>query len=162
MKITDYSPRATPMDSFLTGKDLVGLEVGTDVGAHAEALLLYCDIQKLHLVDIWDKEYYKGYCEGRLRWHRHKIEYVHLDSHGASLLGDWPALDFIYIDIPHDYKTVMQSLEDWWPHLKDGGVMGYRNYGPGMPEVVKAVDDFFDKHPYSSKEVIMGEVVLRK
>lgn len=162
MKTTDYCPRAAPMDSFLTGKGLVGIEVGTDVGAHAEALLMYGDIQKIYLVDIWDKEYYQGYCQGRLRWYRHKIEYIPLDSHTASLLGDWPMFDFIYIDIPHDYATVKQSLEDWWFKLKDGGVMGYRNYAAGNPELVKAVDEFLAEHEHTSHEVIMAEMIIKK
>lgn len=161
MKITDYSPRATPMDSFLIGKDLVGIEIGTDVGAHAEALLLYCDIQRLFLVDIWDKEYYKGYCQGRLRWYQNKIVYIHQDSHKASLC-EYTPFDFMYIDIPHDYATVKQSLEDWWPKLKEGGILGYRNYAPAMPEVMQAVDDFFILHPYAAKEVIMGEIIFHK
>lgn len=161
MKITDYCPRAAPFDSFIKGDNLIGIEIGTDVGAHAEALLMYCDIKKLYLVDIWDNNYMYGYCQGRLRWYANKIEYINKDSHKAALQG-YPLFDFIYIDIPHDYDTVKQSLEDWWFKLKSGGILGYRNYAPTNLELMRAVDEFIKYNNIEVVDIIQGDIIMKK
>lgn len=165
MKITDFAPRASAFLTYLTGKNLTGIEVGTDVGAHAHAILQYCDIEKLFLVDIWDNDYYRGYCEGRLHSHgyKNKVELIKGVSHIAAAKFNKPQIDFIYIDIPHDYDTVKQSLQDWWIHLKSGGILGYRNYAVSNRELKKAVDEFildFDlKHQVESYH---GEIIIWK
>lgn len=141
MKQTDYAPRAAFMDTLLTGQHLVGAEVGCDVGAHAEALLRYCSVKKLYLIDLWTKEYYRGYCEGRLHalGFKNNIELIQAD---ASEVKNISPLDFVYIDISHDYATVKLSLTNWWEHLSTKGIMGYRNYSDTNPELKKAVDEF--------------------
>jgi tRNA A58 N-methylase Trm61 len=167
MKPTDFAPRCSAFLTYLKGNDLVGIEVGTDVGAHAHAMLQYCDIKKLYLVDIWDKEYYKGYCEGRLYSHgyKNKVELIHRESHVASkaLNRKEDNVDFIYIDIPHDYETVRQSLEDWWVHLKAGGILGYRNYSPGNPGLKDAVDEFVICNKLRTEVIsYQGEIIIYK
>lgn len=153
MKVTDYAPRAAPFDSHLKGRDLIGVEVGVDVGAHAEALLTYCPVGFLHLVDIWPNPYCHGYCEGRLARFRPRWRIVSKGSLGAAevfavdgkmLAGtsSWPPFDFVYIDQEHGGESVAADLDAWWPLLKRGGVLGYRNYnGRGTP-LDLAVDAF--------------------
>jgi predicted O-methyltransferase YrrM len=128
MKITDYCPRAAPFDSYLKGRDLVGVEVGVDVGAHAEALLTYCPVAMLTLVDIWPSPWTRGYCEGRLARFRDRAGYAGLSSIAASVEFRPDSLDFVYIDQEHDGESVADDLAAWWPLLKPGGVLGYRNY----------------------------------
>lgn len=163
MKVTDYAPRAAPFDSHLRGSDLIGVEVGTDVGSHAHALLKYCSIKKLYLVDIWDKEFYRGYCQGRLHsaGFMNKVIMIIDESRKAVNKIKTESLDFIYIDITHDYDTVKQSLYDWWPRLKRGGILGYRNYGATCPALTKAVDEFIDVHTIETN-IEMGEIILHK
>lgn len=139
MKSTDYAPRAAAMDVYLMGRtNLTGIEIGVDCGAHAHALLEYLNIERLVLVDEWGYDWCKGYCEGRLSKWKTKTEFVKSDSIVASTKFYANAFDFIYIDIAHDYETVKGSLIDWWPKLKEGGVMGYRNYSTCQ----KAIDEF--------------------
>ncbi len=139
MKSTDYYGRAAAMDFYLMGKpDLIGIEVGCDVGAHAMAMLETLSIQKLVLVDIWRREWCKGYCEGRLSRWKTKTEFLEADSIMASTKFYANSFDFIYIDIEHDYATVKGSLMDWWDKLKFGGLLGYRNYSTCQ----KAIDEF--------------------
>lgn len=164
MKITDYCPRAAPFDSYLIGKNLVGLEVGTDVGAHAHAMLLHCSIEKLYLVDIWDNDYYRGYCQGRLdsAGFKHRVELFTCESHTAIKRFEVESLDFIYIDITHDYDTVRQSLYDWWPRLKKGGVLGYRNYASSNKDLSRAIEEFM-KHAVPSAHYLQtAEIIFRK
>jgi hypothetical protein len=134
MKSTDYAPRSAAMDVYII-PGMIGVEIGVDVGAHAEAMLLL-GVGKLYLVDPWKNERAMGYCEGRLaRWFN-RVEYLQIDSHKAAKAFD--VQHFAYIDIEHDYETVLQSLNDWWP--KVSVMIGYRNYGRGG--VAKAVDEF--------------------
>lgn len=144
MKVTDYCPRAAPFDTYLTGRDLVGAEVGVDVGAHAEALLLYLpDIRLLHLIDPWPNDYCRGYCEGRLLRFRSRIV-MRKETSAASVVRFAPeSLDFVYIDqVWQDRAIVAEDLALWWPTLKRGGILGRRNYtGRGEPCDV-AVDEF--------------------
>lgn len=143
MKSTDYAPRAAAMDVYIMGRsDLTGAEIGVDVGAHAEALLSYCDIKHLHLIDIWMKDYYKGYCEGRLARFGGRFTTYHLDSVIAAKDFTIDSLDFIYFDQQHDYDSVKSDLVLWWPKLRKGGISGYRNYSESNAGLKKAIDEF--------------------
>jgi len=144
VKVTDYAPRAAPFDSYLKGRYLVGAEIGVDVGAHAQALLQYCNVAMLHLVDIWPNAWCRGYCEGRLnalglgkRYTAHAV-----GSHQAAQRFEPASLDFIYVDQEHDLLAVSGDLMAWWPLLKSGGVLGYRNYTGRDTPLDKAVDAF--------------------
>lgn len=147
MKPTDYCPRAAPFDGYLTGRALIGVEVGVDVGAHAHAMLAHCDIALLHLVDPWEREFYRGYCEGRLAvmGYRMRIQMHQAKSLDAVRLFKPLSLDFIYRDQYQDGDATTADLVAWWPILKAGGVFGVRNYvGRGEP-IDKAVDAFIGK-----------------
>lgn len=162
MKITDYCPRAAPFDTYLRGENLVGAEIGVDVGAHAEALLRYCPVGKLYLVDPWPKDYQFGFCQGRLSRWRHRFEMVQAGSLAAApryLAG----LDFVYIDQIHEPDSVAADLLAWWPTVKPGGVLGYRNYvGRGTP-LDGAVDAFIARHKAQIEvKVEAGEIVMVK
>lgn len=166
MKITDYCPRAAPFDSYLVGEGLVGAEIGVDVGAHAQALLTHCSIVVLHLVDIWPNRWCRGYCEGRLAtredWRR---RYVAHDGGSLKAAAEFQptSLDFIYIDQEHAFAAVADDLRAWWPLVKTGGVLGYRNYvGRGTP-LDKAVDAFIAVQGAAvDVHTELGEIVLIK
>lgn len=163
MKITDYCPRAAPFDSCLKGWDLIGVEVGVDAGAHAEALLTYGQIAMLHLVDPWPKEYFRGYCDGRLSRFRGRFEMHQMRSHDAarSFAEAGRDFDFVYIDQEHDEESVARDLRAWFPRVKRGGVLGYRNYvGRGIP-LDHAVDVFLAAYELKA-EVLPGEIVIFK
>ena len=75
--------------------------------------------------------------------------------------GGKPMFDFIYVDQEHDAEAVAGDLRLWWPLLKPGGILGYRNYtGRGTP-LDKAVDDFIRRERVSA-EPLSGEIVLGK
>jgi len=171
MKITDYAPRAAPFDSYLTGRDLVGVEVGVDVGAHAEAMLTYCPVAYLTLVDIWPNPWCRGYCEGRLSRFRGRFtakqnpSVVIAEAYADDVrCGSLCLLDFVYIDQEHGAESVAADLRAWWPLLKPRGVLGYRNYtGNGTP-LDGAIDAFVGALPAgeATRHVEDGEIVLVK
>lgn len=154
MKVTDYCPRAAFMDTFINGG--IGIEVGCDVGAHAEALLVYKNIAHLIIVDLWQNEWCEGYCKGRLSKFNN-VTFVKGTSHNAASKFN-TQFDFIYIDIAHDDTTVKESLIDWWPLLKVGGVMGYRNYTTCKKEIDKFIlDKKYEISSYHNEIVIWKE-----
>ena len=58
------------------------------------------------------------------------------------------SLDFVYIDARHDYASVMEDLEAWYPKVRPGGLMTGHDYldgtfDAGEFEVRRAVDEFF-------------------
>lgn len=143
MKITDYCPRAAPFDS-LVKSGMIGIEVGCDAGAHAEALLTYQKVSMLYLIDLFPNAYQHGYIRGRLeaKGFINNIEIIGASSHAAAERKY--EVDFVYIDIGHEYETVMQSINDWIPHVKRGGLLCHRNYSvnENYKALKKACDDF--------------------
>lgn len=162
MKVTDYGMRVSPFDNWIR-RNSVGVEVGTDVGSHAQAMLHFCNIDFLYLVDIWDGKFYEGYCQGRLHTagFKNRVSMIRADSHAAVSLVTHSQVNFVYIDITHDYNTVKQSLEDWWPLLAPEGILGYRNYALKNPGLMKAVDEFVAAQKVRI-EVINAEIILFK
>jgi hypothetical protein len=165
MKVTDYAPRAAPFDSHLKGRDLIGAEVGVDVGAHAEALLRYRGVAMLHLIDVWPNPYCRGYCEGRLaaQGFGPRFTMVIGSSLAAATNFKPETLDFVYIDQEHDAGAVCGDLTAWWPLLKRGGMLGYRNYmGRGAPLDI-AVEEFIESRSGEVKVSLEdGEILLGK
>jgi hypothetical protein len=57
--------------------------------------------------------------------------------------------DFIYIDACHLYESVLWDMENYFPKLKKGGILGGHDYFdcPGFG-VIRAVDEFCLKYGY--------------
>jgi predicted O-methyltransferase YrrM len=52
------------------------------------------------------------------------------------------SLDFVFIDAAHDYDSVKQDINAWWPRIKSGGIMAGDDYQPSWPGVIQAVNEF--------------------
>lgn len=164
MKTTDYCPRAAPFDAYLRGRrGLVGVEVGVDAGAHAEALLRYCDVAQLYLVDRWPKDFHYGFCEGRLSALGYRSRFTMIQRASAFAVdGFQPGqLDFVYCDETRDAETAIGNVTRWWPLLKSGGLFGYRGYGSGDP-LTQALDAWVARQPQTRRYVEPGELILVK
>ena len=60
--------------------------------------------------------------------------------------------DAIYIDgYAHTGQEGGQTLEDWWPKLRIGGIFAGHDYHPAWPLTVKVVDEFAAKHGFQFK-----------
>ena len=65
----------------------------------------------------------------------------------ADVLQHYQILaDLIYIDASHEFGPVTSDLESFYPLLKNGGVMLGDDYSKHWPGVIKAVDEFTNKH----------------
>jgi predicted O-methyltransferase YrrM len=52
--------------------------------------------------------------------------------------------DFVYIDGSHEYEDVLSDIKNYWPLLRQGGVMFGDDYtNSAFPGVKKAVDEIF-------------------
>lgn len=141
MKLNDFAPRTGAIEAYLTGANLTGVEVGVDSGSHCHSILLYCSIEKLTLIDPWPNNYMEGYCAGRLARWRNKICMEKSTSQQVVKNFGVRTLDFVYLDREHTYEAGHFDLTNWWPVLKEGGVLALRNYN-GNPGLKKAADEF--------------------
>lgn len=55
--------------------------------------------------------------------------------------GTWEPLDLVFVDGSHSYEGVKADVGAWGPHLKEGGVMAFHDYGNEMHRVTEAVDE---------------------
>lgn len=60
--------------------------------------------------------------------------------------------DVIYIDGSHDYHDCVNDLRDYWPLLRDGGILFGDDY-QAWPGVTRAVNEFIDQHGLHSRSV---------
>ena len=146
------------------GKNLIGVEVGVHEGDHALSLLENLDIKKLYLIDPWEyyKEYerdYKGYMDEiitglpdaekvtRRRMIKYKNQVEIIKSFSSKCLTQIPDnLDFVYIDANHNYKFIVEDMNNFWKKVRIGGIMGghdyYNGYQRMCDNVIRAVGEF--------------------
>lgn len=53
------------------------------------------------------------------------------------------SIDFLFIDGAHDYESVKKDIEDWFPKVKNTGMICGHDYVSNTPGVIKAVNEFF-------------------
>lgn len=72
------------------------------------------------------------------------INYHKIDSvRGSKLYAD-RSLDFVFIDSSHEYENIKNDIINWFPKVKNGGVIAGHDYClDGFPGVKLAVDEFF-------------------
>jgi predicted O-methyltransferase YrrM len=74
----------------------------------------------------------------------HKVFFIRSTSKILSRLWTTP-LDFLFIDGSHNYEDVVSDIEVWLPHVKEGGYLGFHDYGNKAFGVTEAVDKFEGK-----------------
>lgn len=141
-------------------KDLIIAEIGVFKGGSTVFILNNFDIKMYYAIDPFElyEEYYEGTVinwfnevgNGDLCYKQVKkrlIKYSNIKlirdySYNASKLIKDNELDICWIDGNHAYKYVFQDIESWFPKVKKKGfICGDDIF---LPEVYKAVKDFFD------------------
>jgi hypothetical protein len=134
------------------GNDLVGAEIGVYKGDNAEFILQLVNPKILYLIDPWNNfmdinsNEIIGYTQYIIAQERLK-EYgnkrlLKRTSLEASNLFSAEEFDFVYIDADHNYESVKQDINLWFPKVKRGGVLAGHDYHFTMEGVVKAVNEF--------------------
>jgi len=147
----------------ISGKGLIGVEIGVYKANHAESLLNHLDIKRLYLIDPY--ELYNDYKDGkdhygvdqdplqvareeaheRLSQFGDKVKWIFKKS--SDITDDIPdKLDFVYIDGNHDETFVRDDIHKFFPKVREGGVIGGHDFYNGFCRehdgVVKAVTQF--------------------
>jgi len=52
-------------------------------------------------------------------------------------------VDLVFIDADHSYSSVWTDITTWLPKIRKGGIICGHDYIQDIPEVKKAVDEFF-------------------
>ena len=66
-------------------------------------------------------------------------------SVNASKLFQDGELDFVFIDACHQYEAVYSDIRNWYPKVKNGGLVCGHDYNTGWVGVTKAVNEFFSE-----------------
>lgn len=66
------------------------------------------------------------------------LRFTSLGSH--SLCDE---ADVIFLDASHDYASVKQDIDLWWPKVKQGGYLVMHDYNHKWPGVMRAVAECF-------------------
>ncbi|MEP6663529.1 MAG: class I SAM-dependent methyltransferase [Verrucomicrobiota bacterium] len=147
----------------VSGKNLVGVEIGVYKGHHAESLLKNLQVQHLYLIDPYSL--YETYDEGRKHYgiDQDTLELAKQESEerlapyndrvtwilkqSTAALKDIPDhLDFVYIDGNHEESFVREDILNYYPKVRSGGVIGGHDFYNGFCRehdgVVKVVSKF--------------------
>ena len=71
------------------------------------------------------------------------------------------SLDFVFIDAGHDYESVITDIKNWYPKVKNNGIIAGHDY-IGYTDVKKAVDEFFGENNIRLHLVHAGTWIVEK
>lgn len=154
-------------------KNSICVEIGVSGGENAERIIRISDPKKLYLIDMWDHSNYRNlppyysskpynddkqitYNNVKNKFENNKsVEIIRDFSVNASKQFEDNYFDWTYIDGSHDYLSVKEDIECWWPKIKLNGFLCGHDYGNkdvpahgGILEigVKKAVDEFIENN----------------
>ena len=131
---------------------LVGAEIGVAAGINAESILKSLNMKRLYLVDPYESYLedsvavpshlrFFGDAQERLKRFENEVQFLRLTSAEAARLIP-EHLDFVYIDGNHDYEYVKQDIANYYPKVKEKGVIGGHDFCKDYLGVIRAVTEF--------------------
>lgn len=127
----------------------VMMEIGTYAGESTSMFAASCKFLKIHTCDPWD---FPHAFEMKMQFKTNTRYWDFIEHHrkySESIVDDFPTkyFDFVYIDGDHTYESVSRDIKTWLPKIKSNGFIGGHDYRKQeWPEVVRAVNEQFDKH----------------
>jgi len=100
------------------------------------------------LANLSDKEQGKNYRKIRAMTAGQNVKVEKRNFREVAAGIEDGSLDWVFIDGPHSYRIVAETIDAWWPKIRDGGILCGHDYidAPNHPaaefEVKKAVDNF--------------------
>ena len=139
-------PRPFERLSNIKGKSsLVGVEIGVCGGEHALSLLNNLKLKKLYCIDPYDL--YENYDEGIRHYGKNQLNLTETEKRARDTLFSYKdnvvwikkksddaidqieeLVDFVYIDGNHNYDFVRRDIENYYPLIKNGGVIGGHDF----------------------------------
>jgi len=148
-------PMTLFLKDYMINTELVGVEIGIAKAQNALSILQELRIKKLFLVDPYVPYLENGQVVSYQEFYEEAMQkisglkqvvFLHKTSEQALEDIDEP-LDFVYIDGNHSYEYVKQDIENYFPKVTTGGVLGGHDYTPfNVEDVAKAVNEFVGKH----------------
>lgn len=135
---------------------LVAAEVGVAEGRLSKELLDW-GIEKLYLIDIWEKvPFIKGCGSFDQSWHDDNYksvleaikgredDVIILKGFSYKMAEQIPddSLGMVYIDGDHTYEGARADIDSYWPKLVDGGLMFFHDFRNPTYGIGDAVHDF--------------------
>jgi predicted O-methyltransferase YrrM len=124
----------------------VGVELGVATGRYSLHLLNNSNINKLYCIDKWDDHHTVEEMESaKKRMETHKDRVIFMRSTFKDALNKFPDgfFDFIYIDgYAHTGQDAGETLRDWYPKLREGGLFAGHDYDMAYPKTIEEVDKF--------------------
>jgi hypothetical protein len=154
--------------------NLIGAEIGVRRGKHAAFLIDNLDIQKLYLIDP-----YEAYDEFPGVW-ANDDAMAEVETTARERLGGFRSttfirkystdavsdlsedLDFLYIDVNHKYEFVKADIANYYPLLKEGGILAGHDYVDAWPGVIRAVHEFSQMHGLKVQKAMFGDWFINK
>ncbi len=103
------------------------VEVGTLDGDFALDITgMRLDID-LTCVDSWEGRFSKNK-EGAINRIGTKAEILEMRSVAGSKVFKDNSIDLVYIDAAHDFKSVTEDIEAWYPKVKSGGILAGHDF----------------------------------
>ena len=136
----------------LAGLNVVGVELGVAEGDFSYQVLSEQNIKHWYSIDMWAGD--RGHDSGQMNSARHKLKpfankNTIIHNKFSEVVNDFSDefFDIIYIDgYAHTGQENGETLRDWFPKLKTGGVFSGDDYSAEWSLTVASVDDFVAKH----------------
>lgn len=133
----------------------IAVELGVAKGVYSETILAMHSTLLLHSVDRWagdrnhdDKEFEEAL--ERLSKYKERSCVMRMSFVQAVEQFKDESLDFVYIDgYAHTGQEDGQTLRDWYPKVKKGGIFAGHDFHPNFPLTVKIVKEFCEKNKCS-------------
>ncbi len=154
-------PITCALHHFPEGYPFKCVELGVYEGDHSYEMLSVLEPAELYLVDMWadikiSKEGvdYKEFDQSA--WDKHYFDVVaryakygsvrilRMSTQSAAVIVP-NDLDLVYIDANHEYAAVLKDINDWFPKIRQGGILSGDDYC--REDVIKAVADFLKGYP---------------
>jgi hypothetical protein len=128
-----------------------GVELGVAGGAYSRQILECGNVQKLWSIDRWSDHHnlqeYRAAADLLSAVGGERSTVLRMTFAEAVALFADESLDFIYIDgYAHTGQESGQTLSQWWPKLKPGGIFAGHDYCRKYPATIQAVDTFAKRH----------------
>jgi len=128
------------------------VEVGVERGAFSRIFVPMLQnklIEHLYLIDPWRADMFCcPIAQAAMDAMQYEVEEIFKDLpvtimkttsvEGAAQFA-FNSLDFVYLDAKHDFDSILQDFDTWYPRVKKGGIIGGHDYSI---EGVKQVVDF--------------------
>jgi predicted O-methyltransferase YrrM len=126
----------------------IGVELGVATGHFSNILLNSATVEKLYLIDKWDDHHDLGEMFRVIKTLKGRHQIMRCLFNEALSFFEDASLDFIYIDgYAHTGQNGGETIRDWYPKLKTGGLYFGHDYHPNWQPTINSVNEFMsDKH----------------